>query len=216
MAELPAASPDVRVDLKLIAGLIAPGSRVLDVGCGEGDLLALLERMRGVDARGLEISQDGVHAAVARGLSVIQGDADTDLSAYPDRAFDYVILSQTLQATRNPRDVLENLLRIGERCVVSFPNFGFWRMRLKLLFGGRMPKTGLLPDPWWGTKNIHFCTIRDFAALAEEIDAKIVLAYALDARGRKLSFKAPWWFWNLFGEQAIFVLEKRRSAQSSR
>ena len=120
------------------------GSRVLDVGCGDGDLLQLLET-RGIDGRGIELSREGVNRCVAKGLAVVQGDADTDLVNYPDDAFDYVILSQTLQATRQPRVVLENLLRIGHRAIVSFPNFGFWKMRLQLLVGGHMPRTENLP-----------------------------------------------------------------------
>jgi methionine biosynthesis protein MetW len=197
-----------RVDFDVVRELVAPGSRILDVGCGDGALMALLVATHGVRASGIEISQAGVNEAVALGLSVIQGDADTDLSAYPDRAFDYVILSQTLQATRDPRGVLENLLRIGERCVVSFPNFGFWRIRLKLLAGGRMPTTGLLPDPWWGTKNIHFCTIRDFVELCEEMGVTVEQAIALNRSGQRIPFNAPWWFWNLFGEQAVFLLRR--------
>src|SRR5690606_38989313 len=137
-------------------------SRVLDVGCGDGELLDFLVRERGADARGIEISQRGVNACVARGLSVIQGDADTDLRDYPPKAFDYVTLSQTLQATRRPREVLEHLLRIGDRAIVSFPNFAAWRVRFKFFLSGRMPNTGLLDKPWYSTPNIHFCTIRDF------------------------------------------------------
>jgi methionine biosynthesis protein MetW len=197
-----------RVDYDVIRELVRPGSRILDVGCGDGALMALLVTTHGVRASGIEISQAGVNEAVALGLSVIQGDADTDLDAYPDRAFDYVILSQTLQATRDPKTVLENLLRIGEHCVVSFPNFGFWRMRLRLLVGGRMPKTGLLPDPWWGTKNIHFCTIRDFVELCEEMGVTVERAIALNTSGQRIPFNAPWWFWNLFGEQAVFLLRR--------
>jgi SAM-dependent methyltransferase len=138
----PAIKPDSeshRGDHLLVAGMVAPGSKVLDVGCGDGDLLQLLES-RGIDGRGIELSREGVNRCVAKGLAVVQGDADTDLINYPDDAFDYVILSQTLQATRQPRVVLENLLRIGRRAIVSFPNFGFWRMRLQLLIG-RAPKT---------------------------------------------------------------------------
>ncbi|MDO9128183.1 MAG: methionine biosynthesis protein MetW, partial [Parvibaculum sp.] len=130
-----------RVDLDLIAQMIAPGSRVLDVGCGDGDLLALLQSKKNVDGRGVELSQEGVNACVASGLSVVQGDADTDLANYPDGAFDYVILSQTIQATRNPKEVMRAMKRIGRCVVVSFPNFGHWRVRLKLLFTGRMPET---------------------------------------------------------------------------
>src|SRR3954454_15360561 len=135
-----ASAPDeLRRDLRLIADMIAPQSRALDIGCGDGALLAYLARQKGVDARGMELSQSGVNACVGHGLSVIQGDADRDLEAYPDGAFDVVVLSQTLQATRRPRRVVEELVRIGRRAIVSFPNFGFWRIRLRLLLTGRMP-----------------------------------------------------------------------------
>jgi len=199
-----------RVDLSLIAGMVEPGSRVLDVGCGDGALLALLAEKRGVDARGIELSRQGVADCVARGLSVIQGDADTDLSDYPDDSFDYVILSQTIQATRNPRLVLEHLLRIGRHVVVSFPNFGHWRVRSSLFFKGRMPVTADLPYSWYDTPNIHFCTIRDFVALAHELDARIERAVALDAHGKPIGFNAPWAFWNMFGEQGVFLLSRER------
>ena len=151
-----------RVDLLLIAEMVSPGARVLDIGCGDGTLLRLLAEKRGVDGRGIELSQAGVNSCVAQGLSVIQGDADTDLVHYPDLAFDFAILSQTLQATYSPRHVLEQLLRIGKRAVVSFPNFGHWRVRAQLLFGGQMPQTDNLPDRWYDTPNIHLCTINDF------------------------------------------------------
>lgn len=203
-----ASPPATRVDYEVVRELVAPGSRILDVGCGDGALMALLEGTHQVQASGIELSQEGVNEAVALGLSVIQGDADTDLDAYPDDAFDYVILSQTLQATRDPRRVLQNLLRIGRHCVVSFPNFGFWRVRLALLVQGRMPMTGLLPDPWWATSNIHFCTIRDFVALCEEMGVEVERAIALNTWGQRIPFNAPWWFWNLFGEQAVFLLRR--------
>src|SRR5258707_14754285 len=134
-----------RVDLLLVAEMVERGARVLDVGCGDGELLRLLAEARGVDGRGIELSREGVNEGVAKGLAVIQGGADTDLADYPDDAFDYVILSQTLQATRQPRAALQNLLRIGRRAIVSFPNFGFWKMRLQLLIGGHMPRTENLP-----------------------------------------------------------------------
>ena len=156
-----------RGDHLLIAGMVEPGSRVLDVGCGDGELLQLLES-RGIDGRGIELSREGVNRCVARGLAVVQGDADTDLVNYPNDAFDYVILSQTLQATRQPRVVLENLLRIGRSAIVSFPNFGFWKMRQQLLVGGHMPRTENLPATWYDTPNIHFCTIKDFVQLCDD------------------------------------------------
>jgi methionine biosynthesis protein MetW len=196
-----------RGDHLLVAEMVAPGSKVLDVGCGDGDLLQLLES-RGIDGRGIELSREGVNRCVAKGLAVVQGDADTDLVNYPDDAFDYVILSQTLQATRQPKVVLENLLRIGRRAIVSFPNFGFWRMRLQLLVGGHMPRTENLPATWYDTPNIHFCTIKDFVQLCDEINVKMERAVALDLYGRPLRLSAPWWFWNMFGEQGVFLLSR--------
>ncbi|MEQ8295895.1 MAG: methionine biosynthesis protein MetW [Nitratireductor sp.] len=199
---------DARVDFAMVAGLIEPRARVLDIGCGDGALLDLLITDKQIDGRGIEISQRGVNECVARGLSVIQGDADTDLSYYPDQGFDYVILSQTLQATRNPKEVLEQLLRIGERAIVSFPNFGHWRVRLSLLLRGRMPVTRDLAHSWYDTPNIHFCTIRDFVALCEEIGATVESATALDDNGQKIGVSMPWWFWNFFGQQAVFLLKR--------
>src|SRR6478672_11756468 len=145
MAEAARAAGGARVDLVVVAEMVEHGAKLLDVGCGDGELLRLLAETRNVDGRGIELSREGVNECVAKGLAVIQGDADTDLTDYPDDAFDYVILSQTLQATRHPRVVLEHMLRIGRHAIVSFPNFGHWQVRLQLLFAGHMPQTDMLP-----------------------------------------------------------------------
>ena len=196
-----------RNDLLLVADMVERGSRVLDLGCGDGTLLTLLADTLEVDARGLELSQRGVNDCVAKGLSVIQGDADTDLAAYPDDAFDAVILSQTLQAVRRPRDVLENMLRIGRRAIVSFPNFAHWRIRLELGLHGRMPVTQTLPCSWHETPNIHFCSIRDFLDLARAMGATIEKGIVLDRGGRVMGDGSSR-LWNLLGEQAVFLLRR--------
>jgi methionine biosynthesis protein MetW len=208
-----AAAPpgELRRDLRLIAEMIEPHLRVLDIGCGDGALLGYLARNKAVDARGIELSQSGVNACVRHGLSVIQGDADRDLTAFPDGAFDVVVLSQTLQATRQPRRVLEELLRIGKRAIVSFPNFGFWRIRLSLLFRGRMPMTALLNNPWYDTPNIHLCTIRDFVALCDALDAQIERSLCLDRHGRPFALDPRGRLANLLAEQGVFVLSAARS-----
>ncbi len=206
---------DTRVDYAIIEEFVPQGARVLDVGCEDGTLLAFLEEKKNVDGRGLELSQAGVNEAVARGLSVVQGDADTDLATYPDRAFDVVILSQTLQATQAPKRVMEELLRIGERVIVTIPNFGNWRARLHLLLHGEMPVTKSLPYSWYDTPNIHFCTLRDFINLADELGATIEKSAALNSDGKRLALSAPTPIWNLIGAQGIFVLRRDSSADGS-
>jgi methionine biosynthesis protein MetW len=200
-----------RADHKIIAGMVAQGARVLDVGCGDGALLQLLTEQRGVDGRGVEIERERVNACVARGLSVIQGDADNDLDNYPTDAFDYTILSLTIQATRQPKPVLANLLRIGRRAIVSLPNFGHWQVRTKLLLTGRMPVTPNLPDHWYETPNAHLCTIKDFADLCREVDARVEKAVAINTSGQQLGtwMPLPLTVHNLLGEKAIFLLTRR-------
>ena len=171
------------IDLQLIAELVATGSKVLDIGCGDGALLELLVTQRKADGRGLELSQSGVNACVARGLSVVQGNADSDLSYYPDNGFDTVILSQTLQATQKPHDVLAEMARIGDRMIISIPNFGHWRVRLDLLLNGRMPVTGALAASWYETANIHLCTLRDFISLCRTLNLHVESCITL-SRGR--------------------------------
>jgi methionine biosynthesis protein MetW len=203
------AQPDeLRRDLRLIADMITPGARILDIGCGDGALLGYLAREKAVDGRGVELSQSGVNACVGHGLSVIQGDADRDLEAYPNGAFDVVVLSRTLQATRQPRRVLETLVRIGKQAIVSFPNFGFWRIRLGLLWRGHMPMSELLNQPWYDTPNIHLCTISDFAALCDEIGVRIERSVTLDRHGRPFSLNPRGSLANLLAEQGVFVLSQ--------
>lgn len=193
----------LRADLAAIADAVPAGTRVLDIGCGDGALLAHLRDTKGVDARGIDVSAANVARAVARGLSVVQGDADADLAHYPADAFDMVILSDTLQAMRSPSTVLGELVRIGGRAIVSFPNFGHWRVRTSLALGGRMPVTKSLPVSWHETPNIHFCTVDDFRALANELGLRVEAAAFLSGGKRRGAGLA-----NLMAEQAVFVLAR--------
>ena len=194
---------NLRPDLAIIAAHVGAGARVLDVGCGDGALMAALRDGKGVDARGLEIDAGNVAAAVGRGLSVVQGDADTDLAEYPTGSFDYAILSQTLQTCHAPDLVLAELLRIGAKAFVSFPNFAHWRVRASLLWGGRMPVTRLLPERWYDTPNIHHLTVDDFRAFVAEQGLTVERAWFLAGDRRRGSAGA-----NLLAEHAIFLLHQ--------
>ena len=193
----------LRPDLATIAANVAPGARVLDVGCGDGALMAVLRDSRAVDARGLELDQHNVAECVARGLSVIQGDADSDLAFYPDGGFDYAILSQTLQTTKRPDLVLDELLRVGRKAFVSFPNFAHWKVRASLLWNGRMPVTRLLPIAWYETPNIHHVTVRDFRALVAKKGYRVEGEWFLSGDHQIGPAAAAW-----RAEHAVFLLSR--------
>lgn len=193
----------LRPDLAVIAANVAPGSRVLDIGCGDGALLAALRDGKQVDARGMELDPLDVAECVAKGLSVMQGDADTDLVDYPEAAFDYAILSQTLQTTKRPDQVLDELLRVGRKAFVSFPNFGHWRVRASLLWHGRMPVTRLLPVAWYETPNIHHVTVSDFRDLVEAKHLTVEGAWFLSGDKRISDAAASW-----RAEHAVFLLSR--------
>jgi len=199
----------IREDFAEILKLVRPNARVLDIGCEDGELLELLTREKNVDGQGLEISPEGVAAGLARGLAVVQGDGDRDLDHFPTRAFDYAILSKTLQQMREPRHVLSELLRVADQAVVSVPNFGHWKVRWALLSRGRMPETGALPEPWYSTPNIHLCTLRDFTALCDELDLRIDACAALSEGrpARAIDPRQPLENWR--AETALFLLSRR-------
>lgn len=199
----------LRPDLQAIADMVEPNASLLDIGCGEGDLLAWLQANKKVSGRGIELGQAGVNRCIARGLSVIQGDADTDLQYYPDQAYDYAVLGQTLQTLRNPKEVLEQLVRIARHAIVSVPNFGFWQNRLYLFFRGRMPVTRTLNYQWYDTPNIHFCTISDFLGLCDELGLKVEKRVYVDNQGNSGIFNNHV-LANLLGQQGIFMIRQRR------
>lgn len=193
----------LRPDLVIIAQNVAPGSRALDVGCGDGALMAVLRDQHQVDARGLELDPHNVALCVGKGLSVMQGDADADLADYPDASFDYAILSQTLQTTKRPDQVLDELLRVGRKAFVSFPNFAHWKVRASLLWNGRMPVTRLLPVAWYETPNIHHVTVRDFRELVAQKDYRVEGEWFLSGDKRIGPAAAAW-----RAEHAVFLLSR--------
>ena len=195
-----------KLNEKLISSLITKNAKVLDIGCGNGDLLYHLEETKNINGQGIEISSKGVQESVAKGLSVIQGDADIDLKSFPDNAFDVVILSHTLQATHKPKEVLIEMLRIGKICIISIPNFGYWRYRMQILFFGIMPVARTLADPWYSTENIHLCSIKDFLKLCEELNISINKAFRNSNYSIKEITKPSSYINNLLSIEGIFVL----------
>lgn len=197
-----------RPDLKLIANLVPEGAKVLDVGCGDGELLAWLANHKRVDARGLEMDQAKVREAIARGLAVIQGNAETDLSTYRKKSYDIVVLSRTLQAMHDPQEVLKQILRIGNQAIVSIPNFGYWKNRVYLSVKGRMPVTSTLSYAWHNTPNIHFCTLVDFHDFCQELGLEISRRICVDLSGSRSRFQQGRFLPNLMAEQAVFVISQ--------
>tara|TARA_B100000941_G_scaffold7076_1_gene4526 strand:+ start:1157 stop:1762 length:606 start_codon:yes stop_codon:yes gene_type:complete len=198
---------NLRKDLNLIANLIEDNSKIIDIGCGDGELLDFLSKNKNARIQGLEIDQKKVNKCVAKGLSVIQGDADKDLSLYPEKSFEYVILSQTIQATLEPKKILSELTRIGEKAIISIPNFGFWKVRLDLLFKGKMPITRKLNSTWFDTDNIHLCTILDFLELCDQLRLTVKQTVTITSKKQKKFSGKPSIKENIFAEEAIFLIQ---------
>ncbi len=196
----------IRKDWKLIETLIEENRSILDIGCGDGMLMEQLEKNLNAKTYGIEINRDLASKAIARGFNVIQGNAEIDLSQYSNHSFDYVILSQTLQAMMKPKEILSELLRIGSRAIVSFPNFGHWKIRFQLLISGRMPVTEGLPYTWYDTPNIHFFTIKDFLKLCNDMNIVIEKSIGLSSRGRQFDINDSLTGVNFFTHEAIFLL----------
>ena len=198
----------MKQEFNIIANNIENGTRVLDVGCGDGVLIEYLKKEKSIDVRGLEISKDKVQKCISKGLTVIEGNAEIDLKQFPDNSFDYVVLSQTLQAFINPELVIKELLRVGKRAIVTIPNFGFWKIRLHLLIKGTMPVTKILPDEWYNTPNLHMCTIKDFVEFSNKINFKIFKSIAMNKKKTSLINNKNLFTKNLFSELGIFLIEK--------
>ena len=198
----------MKQEFNIIANNIENKTRVLDVGCGDGVLIEYLKKEKSIDVRGLEISKDKVQKCISKGLTVIEGNAEIDLKQFPDNSFDYVVLSQTLQAFINPELVIKELLRVGKRAIVTIPNFGFWKIRLHLLIKGTMPVTKTLPDEWYNTPNLHMCTIKDFVKFSNKINFKIFKSIAMNEKKTSLINNKNLFTKNLFSELGIFLIEK--------
>ena len=198
----------MKSEYKVISGIIEKNSRVLDVGCNDGTLMEFLKNNKNIDIRGIEISKEKVQTCIAKGLTVIEGNAEFDLKQFPNDSFDYVVLGQTLQAFINPEIVIKELLRVGKKAVVTIPNFGHWRVRFNLLFKGTMPITNSLPNDWYNTPNIHMCTIKDFFKFSKKINFKIYKSLALTNKTVTNINNSNLFLKNLFGELGIFLIEK--------
>ena len=198
----------MKPEYKIISDLIEKDAKVLDVGCDDGTLMEFLKKNKNVNIRGIEISKEKVQTCIAKGLTVIEGNAEFDLKQFPNDSFDYVVLGQTLQAFINPEIVIKELLRVGNRAIVTIPNFGHWKVRLNLLFKGTMPITNSLPHDWYNTPNIHMCTIKDFFRFSKSINFKIFKSLALINQNVSDINKSNLIFKNLFGELGIFLIEK--------
>ena len=196
----------MKKEFNVIADLLPNNTRVLDVGCGDGSLMNLLKEEKNIEVRGLELNQDNVQHCIHKGLPVIQGNAETELHQFPDQSFDYVILSQTLQAFYKPEEVLRNLLRIGKSVIVSIPNFGFWKVRIKLLIFGEMPVTKTLPNTWYNTPNLHMCTIKDLFKFCEEKNINIKKVIGVNEDSTSIIKKRNLEIKNLFSKLGIFLI----------
>jgi methionine biosynthesis protein MetW len=198
----------MKSEYRIITDIISENTRVLDVGCNDGSLMEILKKNKNVDIRGIEISKEKVQTCISKGLTVIEGDAEFDLKQFPDKSFDYVVLGQTLQAFINPEIVIKELLRVGNKAIVTIPNFGHWKVRLSLLAKGTMPVTKTLPNEWYNTPNIHMCTIKDFFRFSQKINFKIYKSFALMNKNVSTISSSNLFFKNLFCELGIFLIEK--------